>query len=257
MGIDQYAYLSPLRGVHPGEKSLLALLTMVVVLGVDSTLVSGLVFTAMSILLLGPGRVPGRLYLGLLLVPLLFLLLGCVAIAVVVQAGSGGLMVSLPAGPYRIGITPAALQAAIIVFWRCLACVVCMYFLALTTPVTQIVHILRRIRIPAALVDVMSLIYYAVFDFLATAAEISRAQKSRCGYQGFTTGLRSLATLSFQMFIKFLHNSDQAYDALVARGFNGSLAVLEEEFRWQRLNLAAIIGFNLVLVMFKVFGVVG
>lgn len=257
MGIDQYAYASPLRSVHPGEKALLTLLTLLVVLGLDSILVSGVAFISISLLLLGPGRVAGRIYLGLLLIPLLFLLLGCVTIAVTIQPGAGGLLASLPAGPYRIGLTPSSLEAAVILFWRCLACVACMYFLALTTPVTQIVLILKKLRLPSVLVDVMSLIYYAIFDFLAAAAEIGRAQKSRCGYDGFKASLRSLAALSFQMFSKFLHQSDQTYDALVARGFSGSLAVLEEEFEWRRCNLAAIIGFNLVLVMVKNLGVAG
>lgn len=254
--IDHYAYISPLRRVHPGEKALLALLTIVMVLALDSLLVSGMVFFIISLLLLFPGRVAFRVYRGLLLVPLLFLLVGCAAIAVAIQTEYESLLATVKVGPYWIGVSSNSLLAGAALFWRCLACVACMYFLALTTPVTQMVYILRRVKLPSTLIDVMSLIYIAIFDFLATAVEIRVAQQSRCGYDRFSAGMRSLSTLSYQMFVKFLHKSDQSYDALLARGFAGSLLVLEESFVWKRRNVMAIVAFNLLLVMFKNYGVV-
>jgi cobalt/nickel transport system permease protein len=170
MGIDQYAYLSPLRTAHPGEKILLAILTMVAVLAMDSLLISGLVFIFMSVVILVAGRVPWRIYFNLLLVPLLFLLVGCAGVALVVLSQPVGLVAAFPVGAYWLGVSHASLQAALGVFWRCLACIACMYFLALTTPMTQIIQVLRKTRLPDALIEVMGLIYGAIFGLMAAAA---------------------------------------------------------------------------------------
>ena len=253
-GIDQYAYTSPFSGVHPGEKILLAIMTMLVVLGLDSALVSSLVLLVMTALILLPGRVPCRIYLRLLFIPLVFLLVGCLSVAVLIQSEPSGLIVSLRAGAYWIGVSGLSLYSSLVLLLRCLACLACMYFLALTTPVIQIVYVLRRIKLPPAFVEVMGLIYYAIFDFLATAGEMCLAQNSRCGYNSFAASMRSLSTLAFNLFIKFLHRSNQSYDALLARGFTGSLQVLEESFSWQNRNIIAIVGFNAILVIVKTYG---
>lgn len=254
MGIDQYAYISPLRTTHPGEKSLLAILTMVVVLALDNMVVSGLVLVVVSLLILFPGRVPGRIYLNLLLVPLLFLLIGSASVAVNFQTVPVNLLVACQLGSYWIGFTQASLVNGVDLLLRCLACVACMYFLALTTPMTQVIQVLRKSRLPAVLTEVMSLIYGAIFGFMAAAAEIILAQRSRCGYNNFRASLRSVAANSFQLLVRFLHKSHQSYEALVARGFSGSLPVMEENFCWERKNVISIIGFNLLLVVIKITG---
>lgn len=152
------------------------------------------------------------------------------------------------------GISPRSLQEALNLFFRSLACVSAMYLLTLTTPVVQLVYALRLFRLPGIVADLMGLIYWYIGIFLQTARDIYIAQQARCGYQGFAGHLHSLTALLSNLFIKNLARSNACYDALLARGFKGSLRVLDEQYTVKPLYLALSSLFIAGLVLISSFG---
>ena len=87
--IDDYAYRSPFRSWNPALKAGTAMLVLVMGIGISDPAVScWMVFTGGLIAVLGC-RVPVRDYLELLKIPLLFILLGCAAIAVEIGLEGG------------------------------------------------------------------------------------------------------------------------------------------------------------------------
>ncbi len=152
------------------------------------------------------------------------------------------------------GVSFQSLQEALNLFCRSLACVSAMYLLALTTPVVQLVYALRLFRLPGIVADLMGLIYLHIGIFLKTARDIYIAQQARCGYQGFAGHLHSLTALLGNLFIKNLARSNACYDALLARGFKGSLQVLDEQYTVKPLHLALSSLFIAGLVLISSFG---
>jgi cobalt/nickel transport system permease protein len=237
--IDQAAYCSPWCPLHPLVKVSLAMATLLVVLVLDSRMVSLFALFAISALVVFAARVSRRLYLGLMSIPLFFLLMGCATVAVNSSIQPDGIWPGLYIGGMWWGVSEASLQQAVNLLLRCLASVSVMYLLALTTPVVQLVYVMRLLKFPAVAAELTGLIYINIFAFLQTMQDIYVAQQSRGGYQGFRGCMQSLSALLSSLFIKHLQRNNACYDALLARGFDGSLQVLEEEYIVKPLHFAA------------------
>ncbi|HHW62268.1 MAG TPA: cobalt ECF transporter T component CbiQ [Syntrophomonadaceae bacterium] len=247
--IDQAAYCSPLQEVHAGEKLLLALSTMIMIIAMNSLLISSLVLTVMTILILGPARTAPSLYIKILLIPLGFILLGSLTVAVNTGPAWGEGVSYLSRGRFPLWVSQDSLFQALKLLVKCLAAISCMYFFSLTTPMVQLIQLLYRLRLPDVLVELTVLIYYYIFVFLTIAEQMYQAQNARCGYQGWKQSLYSLSQLSANLLIKSLKACDDAYNGLVSRGYCGSFYMLEEEQSWNTRHVLGIIGLNLVLLL--------
>ncbi|KUK81527.1 MAG: Cobalt ABC transporter, inner membrane subunit CbiQ, partial [Pelotomaculum thermopropionicum] len=152
-------------------------------------------------------------------------------------------------GSCTIGITNQGLNDAAHVFLRSLASVSCLYFLTLTTPVTDMVWVLHKLRVPALLIELLTLIYRFILILLEVSRQIYLAQDLRAGYRNIQTGLASLGKLILSVFIKSYRQSLAMYDALVARCYTEKLPVLEERRQWSRRNILLIFLIDGALVL--------
>lgn len=74
--IDQYTYANALRSIHPVEKMVFALLTMVICLVASSMLTSLLIIFIMTAGVIWGARIPILYYFKLLLIPVSFIIIG-------------------------------------------------------------------------------------------------------------------------------------------------------------------------------------
>jgi cobalt/nickel transport system permease protein len=252
--VDKYAYVSELRAVHPGEKILFTILTMIMVLSLDSLTISLAVLFTMSAIIIFLAKIPYRVYLTFLLIPIGFLLVGCFTIALIVDKYPDDLLVSLKMFSWYIGVSKASMNSAVLLFFGCLACISCLYFMTFTTPVPQLIYIMQKMKMPGIVTDLTGLIYNTIFIMLETVTKMYSAQKSRSGYCRFSSSLRSFSLLLSNLFIVYLNKITRTYNAMLARGFNGQLQVLEEDYPVSIRNIVLIIIFNLVLVALNFLG---
>ena len=129
------------------------------------------------------------------------------------------------------------------------ASVSCLYFLALSTPVTDLVLALRRFHIPQLLIELMILIYRFIFLLQEIAHQISVSQKSRLGNCNYRTSIRSFGALLSALFIRSVRQSGILFDALEARGYHGEIQVLEEVVPPHRHEIFLFIIFELSLIL--------
>jgi len=246
--IDEYAYLSPLRDVHPGEKIFFSLSTMLLVLAMDSVLISGIVLVGMSLIIVWRAGVDYGYFLKLLSIPIGFLLLGCLAVLFSVSLNEARYDHFVRIGAVFIGVTSDSVWKAVLLFTRSIAAVVCLYMLILTTPVNHIICILQRVRMPAIIINLMVLIYNNIFVFVKSADEIYIAQVSRYGYHGWSGQIRSLSLLCNNLFVKSLKASNDAFNGMISRGFDGELKIADEVFETKAGNIAATVILNCLLI---------
>jgi cobalt/nickel transport system permease protein len=109
-----------------------------------------------------------------------------------------------------------------------------MNFLALTTPLVDLVDLLRRLRCPLLLIDLMTLIYRYVFVLLESLDQMYTAQSSRLGYVNFRRGITSAGLLGSQLFIDAYRRSQRLQVALESRGYSGELKVLPTTYQYDR-----------------------
>ncbi|MGO0122150.1 cobalt ECF transporter T component CbiQ [Desulfothermobacter acidiphilus] len=219
---DYWAYHNRWREVHPGAKLLFGVAALVGACLVHRPL-AGLAVggTAALLTVVGAG-IPLRVYLRLLLLPVGFLSLGLVSLLLDFKEG-------------RLVYTGLALAET--VASRSLAAVAALYFLIFTTPVGEILALLRRLGVPALFLEICILTYRHLFGLLRTANRLRLAQLARGGRLRGRLAWRVAAGLVRQLFLLAQHRAHRNYLALMARGaeelaFRGRPQVL----RWREFG---------------------
>jgi cobalt/nickel transport system permease protein len=252
--IDQYAYLNNLRRFHPLEKMIFALLTMVITITFDSLFTSLIVILLLSLLIVSAAGVPLSFYLKLLLIPLSFLLPASAASALSISRSLNEYLIYAEIGGWYLFLEYAALSAALNLFFRSFAAICCLYFLTLTTPMLEVIAVLRKLKLPEIFIEMMLLIYRFIFVLLDTADLIRLSQLSRLGYSSLARSFRSSGQLISNLFIRAYYRSKGLFTALEARGYDGKLRVLEREYNFSYKNLLKIILFEFVLIIISIYG---
>ena len=252
ISIDKYAYRSKLKAVDPMQKVVFALLTLGVCLWADDLIISVAVIFIMGGMTVLKGGTPLRFFIKLMLVPMSFLFIGVLTVAVKMSQRPEGFLASIAVGGAWIGFSYTGLSEALSLFLKALGAVSCLYFLSLSTPVVDLLAALRRLRLPKLLVELMGLVYRFIFVLIDTADTIYNAQNCRLGYSSLTTGYRSLGSLVSVLFIRAYRRSDELYTALESRGYEGEFNVLEETYVSHRTGYVLAITVNALLVLFAV-----
>lgn len=230
MGTDRYAYSSRLRRMNPAAKAILSLLalTLCLILGGIAPGVFTLLF--MGFLTVFWGKIPFRVFLRFLLVPLIFLLLGCLTIGIGLHPADTPVVAAVPVGGKLLGFTQGSILQMLSICSKSMGVMAAVYFLTLTTSMTDLTQGLSRLRIPGLLIELMELIYRFIFVLWETAGQIRTAQESRLGYRGFSRSLRSLGMLASMVFLRAWKKAGRVYCALESRGYTGTLKTLPEGY---------------------------
>ena len=220
---EELAYASRLKTVSPACKAGFALFTMAVCLCVARVPFSVGVLLLTSALCIGVSGVPLQRWLRLLIIPFWFLLIGCVLIAVSYQPVPDGIwQMAIPGG--YLAVTHVNLFRALELFFKALACVSCLYFLCVTTPLGHLLGLLERINTPALLVELMLMTYRFIFILAQLAEQMTTAQRARLGNLTYRASVRSLAALLATLFLRAMQKSGRIYDAMESRGYTGEIA---------------------------------
>lgn len=172
---------------------------------------------AIGLLVGGAGASPGmvaRAMRG----PLAFIAIGCVSVAVVVST-TGGLSLS---------VTSDSAGRAAGVAGHALAGCAAMLLLAMTTPMVDLLAGLRRLRLPAACVEVAGLVYRMLFVLLESVGTIRESQAARLGYSSTSRSLRSAGMLTAATLTRSWSRARRLEEGLAGRGLTGSLQTLDD-----------------------------
>jgi len=218
MLIETAAYASRWRPVAPTAKALFALcgIGAAWIAHRPPMLAALACLLAVSALLLA--RVPLRTYLALAMAPIGFLLLSCVAMLAAVDAsGNWGWHGASPELVARTALRSLTVLAALL-------------GLVLTTPMPDLIHLLRRVRTPELLLDLMVLCYRMLFVLRQAWDDGVQAQRARLGYRGFAHAWRSMGLLAGQMAVQVWQRASALQMAADARGYSGALRFLPAVF---------------------------
>ena len=236
--IDRYAYATKARYVTPAQKAALALAVIGLCLGLNTPAV-GLTATAEMVLLvvLWAGHAPAVM-LRVLLAEAAFLALVVVGVAVSLSLTPRSAALAVRLGPVWLNSDAPQVQEALRLLTRALGSVAAMNFLALTTPMVDLIDLLRRVRVPVLLLDMMTVTYRFIFTLLESMERMYVAQASRLGYATWWRGMRSAALLGSRLFLDAYQRNRRLHIALEARGYQGDLRVLPGTYTRDRSLLA-------------------
>ncbi len=214
---DRAAHRSRWRLRGAGGKTVLVLGLLTVTLAGPAPWSAALTLTAALALALFAARCEARLLIAFLAVPAGFLLASTPLLAVSIAWEEG------PA----LRWSPEGLSLAATVLLRGLAGTACLALLALTTPVTDLICLFRRIGLPAPVAETALLVYRMVFLLADTALAGVRAQTARLGYGTTRHAMRSSIRLTAALLLRALDRAERLQRGLALRGFDGALTVAD------------------------------
>ena len=245
--IDKLCYRSRLRYVNASEKFLYTVVTLVICVAGRSPAAAAAAFAVNGILTVRKGGIPLSRYIKLLMVPLAFLILGSAAVIVNISKTPLDAF-AFPVGDWYITGSRDSVTDGALLWAVALSAVSCLYFLSLNTTMTDILEVLRKLHVPALLIELMLLIYRFIFVLLETASAITTAQKSRLGNRDYRTKVRAFGSMCSALFIQAFRRANALYDAMESRCYDGGVRVLSEEQPVSRKEICYIAVFEIILL---------
>ncbi len=189
MLIDQSAYSNRWRQASPAAKAVFSASGMLAAFIAETPEVAGAVGLTVALVTIMGAGVPAMRYLRIVLPPLSFLLISALTLAVSINGLSGF------GEDTGISLTSEGLEQSAHLCGRAVASLASLLFLALTTPMTEIISLLRSLKFPGLLLDMTVIGYRMLFVFSDVAHQIRTAQSARLGYTSYRKALRSLGCL--------------------------------------------------------------
>lgn len=229
LSLDTYAQRSKLRAYNPSVKTFFAVFCAVLCVAVDKIFISLFFFVTMALIAILIAKTPAAYFFRLFSAPLLFILLGSAAMLVEVAKSPVGILnLKVWADSYLI-VTAQGQQRALCAMMRAIGAVSCMYTLSLTTPIHQIIAVLRRARIPAMAVELMYLIYRYIFVMLDTFENMKVAAAARNGFRNFSATIRTSMLCALNLLYLSFKRSSDCYSAMESRCYDGDILFLDGE----------------------------
>ena len=248
--IDRSAYTNALVKCSPITKAFFALSALIICVSVSTVIVPVVVFVVCTILVLGIARVRAKLYFNLFVYPTYMLALSCIFLALFFGSGASLIDIQLPW--FTWSIFKSGISMSITTFLRVEGALSCIFFLVLTTSITDLCVLLRRVHMPQIMVELSMMIYRYIFLFLEISEQMSLAQKLRLRRSGWLNRIRALSMLIGSLFIRTLDQGERTLAAMNARGYDGDIRILEDFAPPKKLALLGIVIFDVLLVLLLV-----
>lgn len=234
--IDRAANLNPWRHRALAEKVVAGLGFLALAVVLPPWPGAALVAVSVTVLTLWGAKVPLRLWLSAMALPVGFMLTG--ALTLLVQVDGHGL-----------SLAPDGMMAAGGLILRAFAATACLLFLALTTPAVQLLSGLRRLGVPAEIVEIALLTYRFVFLLADAALAMTNAQSARLGHSTARRWLRSTGQVIANLLPRAMDRARRMEVGLAARGWAGDMPVLTLRHPLSWRFLALVLGLQGVVAV--------
>lgn len=163
--------------------------------------------------------------LRLFVVPVTFLVPGLVVVLLVTPGGE------TLAEFWFLSIAEGGVSTATETGLRSLASLSVLGFLVSTTPIPELFAALRRLRLPAFVVELSLLVYRSIQVLIEEADRLRIAAGSRLGFVDRRTTVRSTKLLAGSLLIRSIDRAERLEDAMQARGYAGRMPTGEYDSR--------------------------
>ncbi|URR35966.1 cobalt ECF transporter T component CbiQ [Thermosynechococcus sp. HN-54] len=259
--LDTYTYTNGLRHLHPEQKLIFAIASLLFSF-FARPLVQSLLWLWLSLWILGYARIPWRVYFTLLAAVALFWLVSLPGFLVqlipteTLRASGQPVLSEISLMGWSLFISAEKFDQSLTVGLRTIVASTCLLLILLTTPFPALLAVAERWGMPHFILDILMLMYRYIFTLLETALTLQLAQRARGGYQRRSRWLFSVSLLAAQLLRQSLYRYEQINLALLSRGFQGQFRVLRpQSYAYsQRYGLEIVIGGSALLLLNTIMG---
>jgi cobalt/nickel transport system permease protein len=225
--MDYIAHHNALTETNPYFKLFLSIFLLITTLALDNLYFDIIIFSIMSIVILGIAKINYRSYLKFLSIPMTFVVITCLFLIFFFGKGE----VVFETGIFGIVVTADSLHYGVYTFFRVVGCLPSLGFLALTTPIAKILNCLSTLKVPRIFIEIALLMYNSIFIFLNEIDTMQKAQETRLGYHSYFNSFKSLGALASTIFLRSLDKSETLQHSLDSRGYTGELPIYKPKKR--------------------------
>ncbi|PXV96145.1 cobalt/nickel transport system permease protein [Lachnotalea glycerini] len=256
LDIDQYAVQSGLVDMNPDLKLLTGVLSLVLCLMSPNGITAIVVAVFMLYITLYHGKLKALQYFNLILIPLFFITLSGLVLLVDFSKKKFGFFNISILGGYLI-VTQTSMKTAFLVSTRALCSITCLYMISLSTPLFEIIGVLRKYKVPEIIIELMYLIYRFIFILLEAYHNMKTAADTRLGYCNIKRSYYSFFGICSNLFVIAFQKASKSFDAMEARGYNGNLKFLEKDKPVKRLQIVFFLFYCFIMFMILVLERIG
>ncbi len=227
--IDDYANSNRLRDFNINIKSSITLFGIILSMVSSNIYILLLLPVCFSLFIINIAKVNHKDYLELLKIPLVFLVMGTIAIVININFNPNNLIFNINIFNLYIGVSQESIRDGLFMVLRAVSCLISVYFFILTTPFNKILVLLKRIHISDTIIELTMLMYRFIFIFLEEVSEIKKSQELRFGYINIRNSYNSIGLLVRVLFNKLLIRYEDMYISLDMKLYDGKFPIVEDE----------------------------
>lgn len=248
--IDYYTYISGLKNINPSFKILFSIITLFLCICLNNIYTSIFIIISMGILTVYKGKISFHNYLSLLTIPLTFIVLASIPIAIGFSKQPIGEF-NLNLGEFYIYSSREDIFDSVNLIFKALGAISALYTMTLSTSSSEIISSLKKIHVPKIIIELMTMIYRFIFIIMEVQIKMTNSAKSRLGYVDYRTSLKTFGNTLSNLFIVSLKKASTYYSAMESRCYDGEINFLEEEKQLEKKYiLYAVIYFLVVLFIY-------
>ncbi len=221
--LEDFAQDNGLRHVNPALKIALGLASILLCISSPGPIAPLLIAITLSAVTIGLARIPPKYYARLLLIPVSFAATSILVILFI--TGGGEVLVSIPIAGLDPTITAGGVNLAVLLAARVFGGMCSLFFISLTTPMTEIFTLMKRVHLPDVFIDLSMLIYRFIFVFLEEAGMIYRSQVMRLGYGSGREAVQSFGMLAGALFLRTWERGEGQIKAMDNRCYDGKFGL--------------------------------
>ena len=242
--LEYYSYNSKINSWNPHLKFWYSMVLIVLGIILSNIYISISIVFICGFITIFLGKISLKKYIDFFKVPIIFLLISVAVININFSKNITDFYY-FNIGDLYIYTTDENIKKSCILFWRALSGVSSMYMLALSTPLNEIIYVMKKARTPKIIIELMYLVYRFIFIMRDSYKSMRKSIESRLGFIDYRTSLLSFGKIISNILIISLRKSNSFYDAMESRCYRGEIRFFIKE---KRINKKVIIGMGLSII---------
>ena len=242
--LEYYSYNSKINSWNPHLKFWYSMVLIVLGIILSNIYISISIVFICGFITIFLGKISLKKYIDFFKVPIIFLLISVAVININFSKNITDFYY-FNIGDLYIYTTDENIKKSCILFWRALSGVSSMYMLALSTPLNEIIYVMKKARTPKIIIELMYLVYRFIFIMRDSYKSMRKSIESRLGFRDYRTSLLSFGKIISNILIVSLRKSNSFYDSMESRGYKGEIRFFIKE---KGINKKVIIGMGLSII---------
>ena len=242
--LEYYSYNSKINSWNPHLKFWYSMVLIVLGIILSNIYISISIVFICGFITIFLGKISLKKYIDFFKVPIIFLLISVAVININFSKNITDFYY-FNVGDLYIYTTDENIKKSCILFWRALSGVSSMYMLALSTPLNEIIYVIKKVRTPQIIIELMYLVYRFIFIMRDSYKSMRKSIESRLGFRDYRISLLSFGKITSNILIISLRKSNSFYDAMESRCYRGEIIFFLKE---KKIDKKVIIGMGLSII---------